>query len=318
MSYLFALLYVICFIVAVVFCVKTLLGKRKGNDTNKDKVITIIAFVLFVVFFILTGITNPAASDNTSSNMSIENDNKQYEKADEKELPAKDESTNEVAISKETTEDNSANEMTVSETTEDKTNAITSDNDTVNEDVSIIVRDGHPTYYGSVEESHKVWDDVENGKIHFGDKNYGHSDKPILAMDAYRNEDVIRSVLVSFTNFSENPNYGVDDVIPIIASYMPYDVMDKWYEYRGSEHVVSDDGSKDDYYVISYSLTDKGSDAYYSKEHSYSGSIDVIIEVKDDIVQSFNITFGKPRWMMSLSKNSYHTEEWSCNLYDYR
>ena len=93
MSYLFALLYVICFIVAVVFCVKTLLGKRKGNDTNKDKVITIIAFVLFVVFFILTGITNPAASDNTSSNMSIENDNKQYEKADEKELPAKDEST---------------------------------------------------------------------------------------------------------------------------------------------------------------------------------------------------------------------------------
>ena len=103
-----------------------------------------------------------------------------------------------------------------------------------------------------------------------------------------------------------------------IMRYMPYDVMDKWYEYRGSEHVVSDDGSEDDYYVISYSLTDKGSDASYSKEHSYSGSIDVIIEVKDDIVQSFNITFGKPRWMRSLSKNSYHTEEWSCNLYDYR
>lgn len=30
------------------------------------------------------------------------------------------------------------------------------------DDYSIITRVGHPAYYGSVEESHEIWDDVEN------------------------------------------------------------------------------------------------------------------------------------------------------------
>lgn len=314
MSYLFALLYLACFIVAVVFLIKTLLDKKNGKDTNKDKIIAIVSFVLFIVFFILTGITNPVADEKPSNSPSaVENDIKQSEKSDEQGQP-KQEAIEQDDNNTETTPTNTTVESTNTEVSDDVAN----DQDTIDEDLSIIVRDGHPKYYGSVEKSHEVWDDVEKGKVHFGDKSYGHSDKPILAMTAYRNEDMIRSVVVSFTNFVNNPNLSVDEVIPIVASYMPYDVMDKWYEYRGSEHIVSDDGSKADYYVVSYGLTDKGSDAYYSKEHSYSGSIDVIIEVKDDIVQYFNITFGKPRWMTSLSKNNYHTEEWTCNLYDYK
>ena len=187
-------------------------------------------------------------------------------------------------------------------------------------DMDIILRDDHPTYYGSVEKSHEIWDDVEKNRIHFGDKSYGYNDNPILSMDAYRNSDLIRQVLINFLNFSDTPTVTIDEAIRIAASYMPYEVMDKYYEFNGSELIVPDESREDDpsYYVISYRLTDEGSEAYYSKEHDYSGTIDVIIQVSNEAVDNLDITFGTPRWMSSLEKNSYHKEEWSCDLYDYR
>ena len=207
------------------------------------------------------------------------------------------------------------------ETTENDKSDNAAEVEIVNEtDMDIIMREGHPTYYGSVAVSHEIWDDVEKNRIHFADKNYGYKDNPILSMDAYRNSDLIRQVLINFTNFADAPSVSLDDAIRIASSYMPYDVMDKYYEFKGSMLIVPDESKKDEasYYVVSYRLTDEGSKAYYDKEHEYSGTIDVIIEVDDDIVQSIDITFGTPRWMSSLQKNSYIQEEWTCDLYDYR
>ena len=187
-------------------------------------------------------------------------------------------------------------------------------------DLDIILREGHPTYYGSVALSHVIWDDVEKGRIHFGDGIYGSNDKPILSMDAYRDSDIIRLVLINFTNFEDKQTVSVDDALRVSASYLPYNIMDQYYEYKGSKMIVPDESKKNNatYYVISYRLTDAGSTAYYAKEHQYSGTIDVIIQVIDDAVQSIEITFGTPRWMGYLSKNSYHLEEWACDLYDYK
>lgn len=190
----------------------------------------------------------------------------------------------------------------------------------VETDMDIVMRANHPTYYGSVVQSHDTWDDVEKGKIHFGDKNYGNNDKPILSMDAYRNSDIIRLILINFMNFEDSPVVSVDEALKIAASYMPYDVMDQYYEFKGSEIIAPDESRKEDasYYIVSYRLTDEGSKAYYAKEHEYSGTIDVIIQVKDEAVENIDITFGTPRWMSSLNQNSYHKVEWSCNLYDFR
>ncbi len=196
-----------------------------------------------------------------------------------------------------------------------------SDIDTTEEtDMDIVTRAGHPTYYGSVEASHEIWDDVEKGRIHFGDKSYGYNDTPILTMDANRNSDIIRQVVINFENFNEHPAVTLEDALSITATYMPYEIMDQYYEFKGSEMLVPEESRKDDptYYVVSYRLTEEGSSAYYAKEHEYSGTIDVIIQVNNGSVQNINISFGTPRWMSSLSTNSYLREDWSCDLYDYK
>ena len=201
----------------------------------------------------------------------------------------------------------------------DKSTQTDSDIDTIS-DLEIITLDGHPTYYGSVEQSHTVWDDVEKGKIQFGDKDNGTNDKPIIAMYASKDSDIISGLLINFEYFDEEAKVTPEEALTIAASYMPFDIMDKYYEYSGSKLIVPDESRKDDpsYYVVSYHLTDEGSEAYYANEHEYSGTINVIIQVLGDYAQNIDFTSGTPRWMSSLEINEYHSEDWTYDFYDHR
>lgn len=188
-------------------------------------------------------------------------------------------------------------------------------------DWEIITRDGHPTFYGSVEDSHSIWDDVEKGKIIFPDGYDRWGDNTILSMEAYRDSDLIREVYVSLENFNISSEKTLDEILPVIATYMPYEVMDEYYEFNYSCSYEPDEGKEvtDKYYVVSYALTDEAKEDYYKKEHEYSGTIDVIICVlENEQVKNFDIRFGTPRWMSSLKTNRMHKVPWECNLYDYR
>lgn len=200
-------------------------------------------------------------------------------------------------------------------------NINTSENVSVETDLEIITRSGHPTYYGSVASSHIIWDDVPKNKIIFGDKNESFGNETILSMEAYRNSDLIRCINVHFSNFEEPPCLTIEDVLSIVSSYMPYDIIAQYYHYKGSELLVPDDDNHlkhEKYYILSYGLTEEGSEAYYKGTHEYSGSIDVIITTdENDIVNNFYINFGTPRWMSSLTLNSYHKEIWECDLTNY-
>lgn len=188
-------------------------------------------------------------------------------------------------------------------------------------DWEIITREGHPTYYGSVEESRSVWGDVEKGKVYFAGSLDKISENAILSMSAYRNSDLIRGIGVSFSSFEEPPMLTIEEVLPVIASYMPYEVMDEYYTFMRSELIAPDDEESGEsrYYIVSYCLTDKAKESYYSQNHEYSGTIDVQIYAdKNNYVTGFSIGFGLPRWMFSMTQNNYHTEEWACDLYNYR
>lgn len=184
-------------------------------------------------------------------------------------------------------------------------------------DLEIITRTGHPTYYGSVISSHTIWDDVPKNKIIFADKNETFGNETIISMSAYKNSDLIRSIHITFSNFENPINYTIEDVLPIVSSYMPYDIIDKYYHYTGSRLIApnEDNSKREKYYTFSYGLTEEGRSSYYEKIHEYSGSIDVVITTDDnDIVDNFYIDFGVPRWMSSLDLNKYHQETWECNL----
>lgn len=179
-------------------------------------------------------------------------------------------------------------------------------------ELDIILRDGHPTYYGSVEQSHKTWSDIKGKRIEFADDFYASNNKAILTMsNSHNGSGIINTIIISFDNFEENPHLSLQDALPIAASYMPFEIMDQYYEF--SKSFMVKDSANAEYYCVSYRLTDAAGDAYYKHEHSYSGTIDVIFCVKNNVVSYIDIGFGTPRWFTGENYNA-----WECDLYNYR
>lgn len=184
-------------------------------------------------------------------------------------------------------------------------------------DMEIIRKKGHPTYYGSTAQAHKVWDEIEKGKIHFADEYYGNGDDVLISMGGYKQEEkneVIRSLGIYF----KDP-ISVEDALSVAREYMPDDVIAKWYEYKDSYEIVPKDekGDTTAYYFISYRLTDAASDAYYNNEHSYSGTIDVELVSNDNgaHISSVNFQFGTPKFVGFLEKNGLEKKEWNFDFY---
>lgn len=178
-------------------------------------------------------------------------------------------------------------------------------------EMGILLRDGHPTYYGSVEQSHEIWDDVKS-KIRFGDTNkFATVKNPILYMDRdFKFKDLIEDVEIYFYNFENNPNFSLDDALPIAADYLPFDIIDQYYEYKGS--FVKTDSSGNQFYTVSYWITKDAAEKYRAKEHPYSGNIDVIISVTDNVVQYIMIKSQNARWFRDKDDI-----EWNCDLRNY-
>lgn len=195
---------------------------------------------------------------------------------------------------------------------------------TQEEDISIITREGHPTYYGSTIQAHRIWDDLARGKVIFADSFDSYTDDTIIFMDGYHEQDVmidgehekdimIGDIEIYFQNCQPAVELSLDSALSIASEFIPYDIIEKWYEFSRSESIQPIDKSaeKDSYFVVSYSLTDAASDAYYKHEHPYTGSVDIILEQNAaGFIDSIQITFGTPRWMGSLDVNGYKSVAW--------
>lgn len=70
----------------------------------------------------------------------------------------------------------------------------------------------------------------QKGKILFADSYENYTDQVILSMKAYRGSDLIRNMYINFDTPAE---LTIEEVLPIVATYMLYDIMD-WYKWTKS------------------------------------------------------------------------------------
>lgn len=184
----------------------------------------------------------------------------------------------------------------------------------MNEDWEFLTRDGHPTYYGNMQEAKWTWVDVSRKKILYAGSYLDFTDKTILVLDGYHTEDneIIRDIEIYFENFSEPMDIYLEDALWLTSGYIPYDIIDEWYEFSSSYKAIPEDlqEQKEKYYVIEYALTEEGGEAYYDDKHSFSGRITIIITEELGKIKTVTMHFGVPKWMNSLERNSYIKEEW--------
>ena len=266
---------------------------RKSSKKKSGGVSTIICLLIIVGFF--TSCSNKCSSSDKDSVSSVQSTG---------------------AISSEVSEDSTSSTQSTSTTSSNAIESIdqevTQEESGVNADLALITADGHPRYYGSTEQAHKVWDGATAGKIVFADSFSSYSDKTIIYMDGYsqsEDNEIIRTIEVYFNNFTRPIDISLDETLDIVDGYIPHDIIEKWYEYSSSyclEPIEKNDDGKT-YYVVSYHLTDAGKKA----TPPYSGTMDIIINTdRDGSVNDFTIRFGTPQWMSSLELNGYKQVEW--------
>lgn len=184
-------------------------------------------------------------------------------------------------------------------------------------DLGILTRNNHPTYYGSIKQAKEVWKDVSKDKVKISN-GYGRNlkDTTILSIgNSDRNSDLIKYVEIYFNRFSTKKPTTLNEVLKITAEYLPSDIMKKYYSFDESYKVTPKDGrKKSNFYVVSYHLNEKGK-AEYSKNHSYSGTVDIMIEENHDgSFGCISIKFTAPKWLWFLDKNGYERQTWDCDL----
>ena len=189
--------------------------------------------------------------------------------------------------------------------------------ETVAEDVSnisdlkIIRMNGHPKYYGSTVQAHEVWDSVADKKIHFADKNYSNNDRDyFLSMGGYNQgekNEIIRDISINFDNMDCGP-VDLNTALDIADEYLPYDIINQWYEFNDSYTWTMESYKPKLFYVVSYRLTEAGGDAYYANKHPYSGTIDVTMRCDkgDEKINYMSIQFDISRMPKEWIKSEWH------------
>lgn len=174
-------------------------------------------------------------------------------------------------------------------------------------DLSILTAEGHPTYYGSMGNAHRIWDDANLQKISFDESNQKR--RAIIYLGS-TSGGIINNIEIYFNQSKELNNLSLNDAIQIASSYLPYDILNKYYEFSDSYCASpKDENDGETYYVVSYQLNESG------KSTDYDGSVDIIFELsKEDKVNYFSIGFGTPHWMNRLDFNGYEEVKWQYNF----
>lgn len=174
-------------------------------------------------------------------------------------------------------------------------------------DLDIITRNGHPTYYGEMQQAHSFWNDIEKGKIVFSDDFQDeYTDNTILSVGKNSKDSDIRNIEIYFQNMKDATDITLDKAVSIVGEYLPYDILEEWYKFDKSYLLIPKKQSEEnEIYIASYSLKkDQHSAPYY-------GSVDIIIAMnKNGQANYATIGFGLPRSMIYAEKNGYSYAEW--------
>ena len=198
------------------------------------------------------------------------------------------------------------NSNTTSTGVDENTIATTEEIPKIVGDMEIITREGHPKFGDAEGLARDTWGDITEDKILFADSYEKYKDTNIITMDSF--DGKLNSFEIYFQNFTVPEILSVDDVLPVIASYIPIEQMKGLYEINKAFVAVPKEGEDSDtHYFIQYVKTDA------TKESHPDLFYDVVVEIQvsDGCVQMFRVFDDLPNWTRKLEFNGYVEQEWN-------
>lgn len=167
-------------------------------------------------------------------------------------------------------------------------------------DMELLTIEGHPTFYGSSEKAHEVWDKYSAEDTVMIKGFVGHSstyDDAILVLDCFKNggmadSDIINGVHITFSNFSDGKKVGFQEALSIASDYFPYEIMSEKYSLFESCYQKMKKEEKPYYkYFINYKMKDVTQSSAYDHDLPYDCWVSVVFYVdSEENVDSISIS----------------------------
>lgn len=117
----------------------------------------------------------------------------------------------------------------------------------------------HPKFYGDFEMAKNIWSPYSNVSVVNARQTIYNQDSLLLITTGDSDKNYITSIVIDFRNSTEHTNYSFDNMLSLVCSYIPFDIIDKYYSFNNSFKEVTSDGVMDSYYYI-YELNHDGMD----------------------------------------------------------
>ncbi len=162
----------------------------------------------------------------------------------------------------------------------------------------LISMEGHPVLYDYLSEAHTFWDKHSDGRIDFNDDYFDdyQQGKTVLVIDTYSAlEHNLKEHMIRSFEVYPDEKITLKDGLKLAKSYLPLDIMKKWYYLENSEYYYTK-GSKLRSYFTLYEPTKKGEKAIKKLGLDYN-YVAIFIETKNNVVKSININsvYNVPR-----------------------
>lgn len=169
-------------------------------------------------------------------------------------------------------------------------------------DMELLTIENHPTFYGSTEKAHEVWDEFSAEDTVMIKSIVGHSntyERAILVLDCFKGRgayqktgsDIVNGVYIRFNNFIEEKEVEFQEALSIVSEYFPYEIMSEHYNLF--ESCYQNIGTEEEpyyKYFINYKLNDE-SCLEYDNDYPYDIWVSVVFNVdSDDNVDSISIS----------------------------
>jgi hypothetical protein len=124
-------------------------------------------------------------------------------------------------------------------------------------EVKMVMKEGHPLYYGNIKDAITFFRGNDDIKImQKGDTEYTGNDTLVIT-SIYPDSDIIGDIYFDFSLLQKSEEYSIDDMLNIICDYIPFDIVNQYYDFEESFMEESPEGDFVGYYYI-MKLNNKG------------------------------------------------------------
>lgn len=209
----------------------------------------------------------------------------------------------------------------ISSSNSDVDSSLNSDKNTISQslpDMELLTLKEHPKFYGDYKAAKSFWKEFEKAIVVNASGTTFYEDALLLVTTGDSDNGVITNVTINLSDYEKKHDLELDNVMRLICDYIPYDIINQYYDFKEAFHEVSKYGRYEAYHYV-MEINDKGKEAKKSGE-SYLESkfaFKIIHRNDNDWIAKMNYLAYKGNHD-KFKADAYDVEAWDVDIEKYR